>query len=727
MSAIDTQIVETLPDERVARAVAIAREHEMKAGYKPKVSRYVVRLPEKLEFALEDAVDARRKIKTLQEEMRDLVDGSENDIEREAREYQIDLIGWQLNRSADLAEERLTYLKQIRTQAQVESELSRCESDLIHYFRYYAWGFDPRPDSPLAVMPFELFEFQERYVQWLDYLVFTKRSSGVVEKARDMGATETALRWAVHRWRFCQGFSALLLSANEDLVDSQKNENTLFEKVRFQLRLFPEWFLPKNFDILKDMPYMNIQNRENHSALHGYAPTKNVGRQSRATVVIMDEYAAWQFDGFPQHTALSATSKSLIALSSVQGKANKFGELCLDGVTPKFTMDWREHPFKDERWYKSLPYGYISPAMSEQQIAQEIDRNFDASQPGKVFPGLKEEYCFITWKELIAFFEKHKMGDEFKTEDGLYRVPTDWEWGRTFDYGQTEGHKWGYSNLARPPERSPLSDSVFIFCAQPMPQNGTTEQQFVAQIKKWERTLGFRNSGDEFAIYPQYSECSHEQDDLRDTLLTNYGESWSAWDTDYVSGISQIREWFTIIDQNKPNPIRPHLMGRATIYFVAPDNEYVCAFSEQDGKHFVTPSITQWGFKLLREELSEYHYPPEERFKPPPAMRPRKIKDDVIDTLRGHATHWGAIAKPLTQMQKFRRRLQAMVEPPKPEGQSEVDAQHRPVDAAPDITLGIAEARLRRELLQEGEILPSSPIDILTEDDYDEPGYGGGW
>jgi len=590
-------------------------------------------LPDSLVLSLETAIAARSLIKPLQNDLLDLLNTSENDIEQAARQYQIDLIDWQLSRAADLAEYRLHYLQNIRTQSQIDAEVIKCKTDIVHFFRTYMWGFDPRPDSPLTIVPFELFEFQIRFCNWLDEIVFTKRTSGVVEKARDMGATETALRWAIHRWLFSQGFSCILLSANEDLVDSKKNQNTLFEKLRFQLRLFPSWLLPAGFNLNSDMPYMSIVNPTNNAAFLGYAPTPNVGRQSRATCVIKDESAAWQFGGLPQHTSLSATTKSQIDISSVQGKNNKFSDLTHDNVTAKFEMDWREHPWKDERWYQSLPYGYLSSAMTEQQIAQEIDRNYDASQPGKVFTNLREEYVFITWTELLAHYAQHGLDTEFKSNEGKLQIPRDWNWGRTFDYGQTTGHKFGYMIMARPAEHFPLHDSYFVFCAQPMPQAGTTEQQAVAQWRYWERTLGLRNDADVFIRQPEYSECSHEQNSMRDTLIQIYGESWTAWDTDYNDGISQIRAWFSIVDQNKPNPFRPNLMGRATIYFVAPPSEYVCAFNDKEGKHFVTPSQTEWGFKLLREEFSEYHYAPEERFKPPPLMRPVKIKDDVIDCL----------------------------------------------------------------------------------------------
>lgn len=673
-------------------------------------------LPESLVLALDNAIAAREKIPELTADMADLVADSENDIEKDARLYQIDLIAKQLNRAADLAQERKDYLSKIKTEGAARLEQSKCKANIEHFFKMYAWGFDPRPDSPLSIIPFELFEFQSDYVKWLNDLVFTKRASGVVEKARDMGATETALRWAIHNWMYKIGFSAILLSANEDLVDSQKNENTLFEKVRFQLRLLPWWLLPEGFSLKNDMPYMSVANKAMNSALHGYAPTANVGRQSRASVVIKDESAAWPFGGFPQHTALTSTSKSQIEISSVQGKNNKFADLCNDGVTEKFVMDWRQHPWKDERWYKSLPFGYISSAMTEQQIAQEIDRNFDASQPGKVFTDLKEEYCFITWDEMIEYYKQHKLHRGFYTPEGRLQIPVDWEWGRTFDYGQTDGHKWVYTVMARPPEGHPLSDSMFVFCCQPMPQNGTTEQQGVSQWRKWEADLGLF-SGEVHQRPPQYSECSHEQKDLRTTLLQDYGESWTAWDiTDYNGGISMMRQSFSRIDSHRPNPIRPQLMGRATVYFVAPRSEYILARNPQEDRWFVTPSTSQWGFKLLREELQELHYAPEERFKPATQQRPVKKKDDCCDALRGHFQHYGAVAKPLTERQKYDRRLKAMM--PIPDG--------RP-DFAPDITLQMNSLLLKRKLREEGAFANVSGDEGGYDADYDPGDLGSGW
>ncbi len=87
-------------------------------------------LPENLLSALEAAKGARRLIAPLQEDLRELLESAENEIERRARQYQIDLIGFQLNRAADLAEYRLDYLARIRSRAEIDAEVEKCQADL---------------------------------------------------------------------------------------------------------------------------------------------------------------------------------------------------------------------------------------------------------------------------------------------------------------------------------------------------------------------------------------------------------------------------------------------------------------------------------------------------------------------------------------------------------------------------------------------------------------------
>lgn len=597
-------------------------------------------------------IAARDSITLIPEAQAALVlahDRAENDIERNAKQYQINLVEWQLVRAAEIAAERLEYLSRIRTPADAAAELEKCARGIegtLHWFHYYAWGYDPREDAPLKVMPFMLFEFQERYIRWLENLTFEERTSGLVEKARDMGATVAAINWITKQWLFRDGFSAMLASANEDLVDSKKDPDTLFEKVRFQLRLLPSWMLPQGFDLHRDMPYMNIANPATGAVLSGTAPTANAGRQRRRSFVLCDEFAAWPFQGYPQHNALSQTTKTMLLLSSVQGKFNKYAEVRFSGHAQVFEMDWREHPWKTQAWYDALPYGYLGTPMSAEAIAQEIDRNYEASQPGKVFKQWREEYVLITWRELVAYYARFGLGDKFiDRETGRYRVPEDWEWGRMMDYGQTQGHPWIVSHMATPRENYPLHDSVFLFSMHKISPTGASPQEGREQYRAIEESLFLKSDA-------ELSQMSHEADELRQTLSDEYGDYWEAWNTDYNLGIPQIQQWLTLIDTLQPNPFRSELMGRGRIYCVAADNEYEFVFDKKHQRYFVTPSASEQGFRLFRKEMPSYHYPPEEMGKPVQKMRPRKIMDDCIDNLRGFATRWGPSVQRMSRAER---------------------------------------------------------------------------
>ena len=63
-------------------------------------------------------------------------------------------------------------------------------------------------------------------------------------------------------------------------------------------------------------------------------------------------------------------------------------QYAVDAHTPgvnMFEMDWREHPWKSQAWFDALPFGYGGAPMTAETIAQEVNRDYHASLPGKVF------------------------------------------------------------------------------------------------------------------------------------------------------------------------------------------------------------------------------------------------------------------------------------------------------------------------------------------------------
>jgi len=588
----------------------------------------------RLREALYTAAVSHKLIPSEIDRLNKLLAKARNTEEREAREYQIEYVRQHLTRASGLAQDRLDHLSSIRTQSSVEEENEHCRKDKVYWFKFYGWGYDPRARSPLSIVPFELFPKQAELVQWLDDIVFEQRTSGIIEKARDEGATETIVRWGIHNWNFRDGFDMLLSSRTEDEVDTKKKQGTLFERARFQIRLLPPWQLPKTFDVEKDMLADKlIANPHNGNALVGQAPVENMGRGDRVTCAMFDEFAFWRFAGYPQFRSMSQTTDSIIMPSSVAGKLNQYADLAHDKITPKFEMDWRDNPTKDKRWYNALPYGYISPKMDSTTIAQEVDRNYEASQPGKVW-SFEEPYLFITYDEFLKPFAAHI--NAFRK--GM--IPEDWRVTRTHDFGKSDDHEWAYLCGAQPREIYPLFDTHFIFRAQDLEPLGLSIEEGVAQWKEWEIELGLRDKKGKWINKPAASWHSHEQKDLRKVLLQKYGETWVPWDTDYVQGISTIEDWFTVIDRDKPNPFRPELMGRTRIVFVAPNEEYELAYNDRLKQHFVTISQSERGYYTLRRQLSAYHYPRSELGKARKEMRPVKTFDDIIDCLRGYAVNW---------------------------------------------------------------------------------------
>jgi hypothetical protein len=433
------------------------------------------------------------------------------------------------------------------------------------------------------------------------------------------------------------------------LVDSSRDPDTLFEKVRFQLRLTPSWQLPAGFSLKRDMPYMNIVNPENGATITGGAPTENVGRQRRATVVLADEFQSWPGGGFKQNTSLSQTAFSVVKLGTPYGTLNQYYKDTHAGGANVFVMDWREHPWKSQAWFDSLPFGYVAPRMTPEEIAQEVERNYEASQPGRVWPPsvYKETHTVITVSELRAFYKEHGVVIP-DAGDGRPRLPLEFGLGRANDKGHTEGHRNAWLWCGVPKEGMPLEDSVFVYREWLAPL-GTSHKE------RAETALAFEAPDKETPRADQLSLNSHEAQGDRDTYK-DYGLRFRKWMVDYQDGIDEITDRFTLKDLDKPHPIRPALKGRPTLYIVVADGEGEL-LRKALGEPYVTPARTMFGMMNLRRQITRYHYPPEEEGKPVGQMRPRKIDDDLVDDLRAFATHRWPTKPLLTYSEKLERDL----------------------------------------------------------------------
>jgi hypothetical protein len=258
---------------------------------------------------LNACIAARSLISQEQARIALLIAAAESDARRAYLEWQHDHIAWYVKRASQAARVRRIRLAKIVSASDQQAELEKCADGvdgLLYWLKLYAWTLDPRMPI-LPVVPFYPFEFQVRDLTWVHDLML-QQADGVFDKSREQGATWELLLHDFWCWRFTPNFQALWSSKKEEAVDAKDAPDSLFEKLRFQVRRLPVWMLPKGFVMREHAPYMKLVNPENGSTIKGEAPTANFGASGRYTVIRKDEHALWPHGGYPQWTSSSQAS-----------------------------------------------------------------------------------------------------------------------------------------------------------------------------------------------------------------------------------------------------------------------------------------------------------------------------------------------------------------------------------------------------------------------------------
>lgn len=582
-----------------------------------------------LRECLDRAIEARDLIKPEQEKLELLLDTERNQIKRDYIQYQIELVEKQLTRAARSAKARLLYVQRLQDW---KAEKVKCQADIVHWFKQWAWTLDPRKDSPLATVPFIPFPFQEKTILWLDKLVMVQREDGVIEKSRDQGWTWISTGWSSYHWQFDSYFQALFGSKNEDAVDSIEQPDTILEKVRFQIRLTPPEMLPKGFDEKKHMGYMKIVNPENKSVIAGEAPIPNFGRSGRYTVIFFDEHAAFPHNGRPQWTSASASAKSKISASTPQGTLTKQAELAKGGL-PKLTLKWDLHPWKDMRWYNGQTL-----SMDEQEIAQEIDIDYEASQPGPIYSRLwDKQYHVITWRQFESVFHVQQKphawyatiyqdvgtSPDHPTATGWYTRPSAIDGQVKLKIG---GEVYSYD----------LSDTAFLY------RTMTIFDEEIGNI--WDKMALLMRPARERDNLKSYK-ISHEAESERRTLHKNkVVPGPSSWVPGKTRGISEFKSCLKLKDENKPNPFKPELNGRPTFIIIVANDQYD---NPQD----------DFGMARFQEEIAAYHFPKQVIGEPVKAQTPYSFFNDHMDQSRMAAADGFVKAVLLSDSQRVESKL----------------------------------------------------------------------
>ncbi len=277
----------------------------------------------------------------------------------------------------------------------------------IFFIENFGWTFNPK-DKNNKHFPFILFDFQKRAIREVVSHIDEGRDL-FIEKSREMGVSWVVFAYiSLWYWLFREGSSVLLGSYKKDLVDN-RTIDSLFGKIDYAIQSLPSWLLPKGFSMDKHRTHLKLVNPENNNLINGESMNPNFGRGSRKTVIMFDELAFWDY-AKDAWESCADTTNCRIANSTPNGY-DYYAILRESGIDV-LTLHWREHPLKDEEWYR-----YESMRRTEEEIAQELDISYNKSRVGRVYP---------EWSEPNVIYGRY----EYNPDLPLY---VGWDFGKSDD------------------------------------------------------------------------------------------------------------------------------------------------------------------------------------------------------------------------------------------------------------------------------------------------------
>lgn len=223
--------------------------------------------------------------------------------------------------------------------------------DLLLYVNLMVWQYNPRKVGS-EVGPFVTWPFQDRAFPFIVQCI-QDQVNLVCEKSRDMGLSWMHLIVADWLCRFHPHKKVLMVSRNQDAVESESSDS-LFWKIDFMQQWLPDWI---KGDVKRRKLYYGYPNG---SSITGEASTGRAGVGGRATVIFVDEFAQIKEDWEVLHRT-SDTSYCRIFNSTHLGLDTAFFKLCTDRDSfPEsswrhLVIHWTQHPEKRRGRYQFNP------------------------------------------------------------------------------------------------------------------------------------------------------------------------------------------------------------------------------------------------------------------------------------------------------------------------------------------------------------------------------------
>lgn len=307
--------------------------------------------------------------------------------------------------------QRLSILKDAHDNDELKkSVIHFCTNDIVFFCDGFCYTLDDRKDSFYEKhVPFLLYPFQEEFLKNIVNNI-SNSNDAIVHKSRDMGLSWMMVVLCVWCFLF-KGYSSLYGAYKEEYVDKRGSTDSFFGRVRYVLDRLPPWMKPQDIRMSDKICFSDSLSCEIRGDVG-----KNFGVGSRKKLVIMDEFALWEYDqtAFLQTRDIVAPSGTRIIISTPRGKSNVYGRIFTghkdfkDIQINKYSLLWHIHPNKTKEWYEEE-----KKRRTKVELAQEVDASFDASFYGAVYPEFTK----------VSFFGNYQY-------DPSLPLYTSWDFGR---------------------------------------------------------------------------------------------------------------------------------------------------------------------------------------------------------------------------------------------------------------------------------------------------------
>ncbi len=250
------------------------------------------------------------------------------------------------------------------------------------------------PEFGDAIKPFFLFEYQKKIVRKIQEAELSGADMDLlIDKPRGMGLTWIIIAYMYWRWLYTPNWTGFVLSRTETEVDDGTSiaSNSILSKLRWMIEKTPNWMLPQGYQPkgkrgTSTDSTLRIINPVLGSAIIGSSTNSNAGRSRRYSMTFVDECFA--IDRFMEvNRSLQSVSRIKVFVSTTKSgsKYKKFKDLC-EEVGNYISLNWRDHPWKDDEWYKEQ----LRKSEYDPEIMKEVDVSYNINPKLQYYPQIAQ-------------------------------------------------------------------------------------------------------------------------------------------------------------------------------------------------------------------------------------------------------------------------------------------------------------------------------------------------